>query len=181
MLPMLRSRFVTPTLFDSPFEPWSDLRREIDRLFDTVLWGERSNGFGWYGGYGGEMRWIPAMDIEEEDDRIRLLVEVPGVKPEDVEVTVENGVLTVSGEKKVERESGSNGSRTFERRYGRFERSVRLPENVDAEHITATHDNGVLTLELPKTTESRRRRIAIGKGNGNGIAQKRIQSASVQS
>lgn len=175
MLPMLRSRYVTPTLFDSAFEPWGDLRREIDRLFDAALCGERSTGFG---GGTGDMRWIPAMDIEEEDDRIRLLVEVPGVKPDDVEVTVENGVLTVSGEKKYERQSGSNGSRTFERRYGRFERSVRLPQHVDADQITAHHENGVLTLDLPKTTESRRRQIAIG--NGNGVSQKRLESGSQQ-
>ena len=166
MLSTLRSRFATP--FDSAFEPWSDLRREIDRLFDSTLSGVRpsvvANG----------MEWIPPMDVEEQDDVIVLALELPGVDQDDVHVSVENGVLTISGEKKVSRETtqDSNGARFMERRFGRFERMLSLPQSVDADKITASYENGVLTLKLPKSAESRRRKIQIS----GGTEQKRIES-----
>ena len=155
MLPMLRNRFVAPTMF----EPWGDLRREIDRLFDAAITGLPF-------GFDGQSRWMPAMDIEETDDRIRLTFEVPGVNEEELHVTIENNVLTVSGEKRFEREEGDEqgGSRTVERRYGRFSRSVMLPSSVESEQVTAHYDNGVLTIELPKSAQSRRRKIEIGRG-----------------
>ena len=155
MLPSARNRFVAPTLF----EPWSDLRREIDRLFDSALTGT---------GLGSDTRsqYVPAMDIEESSDRIRLTLEVPGVSPEDLHVTVENNLLTVSGEKRFRRDSdgGRRGSQLLERRYGRFQRSVMLPESVEADAIAAHFENGVLTVELPKSARSRRRTISIGLG-----------------
>jgi len=174
MLSILRNRFATPmTPFDSAFEPWSDLRREIDRLFDSTL-----SGGGMTGGRNG-MEWIPPMDVEEQDDAITLALELPGVNANDVQVSVENGVLTISGEKKVSRETGneSSGARFIERRFGRFERVLSLPQSVDAEKITASYDNGVLTLKLPKSAESRRRKIEIGRGT----EQKRIESGEAGS
>ena len=106
------------------------------------------------------------MDVEERDDRIRLSFEIPGVDRDDVSVTVENGVLTVSGEKKSERETseGVDGSRVVERRYGRFERSLALPQSVDPDRVSGRYENGVLVLDLPKSAESRRRTIEIGAG-----------------
>jgi HSP20 family protein len=169
MLSILRNRFATPvTPFDSVFEPWSDLRREIDRLFDSAM-----SGIGPSGMRNG-FEWIPPMDVEEQDDAITLALELPGVSPDDVQVSVENGMLTISGEKKLSRETGhqSNGARFVERRFGRFERVLSLPQSVDAERITASYDNGVLTLKLPKSAESRRRKIQIGRGT----EQKRIES-----
>jgi HSP20 family protein len=170
MLPMLRNRFATPTLFESSLEPWSDLRREIDRLFDSVLPSTSSNGVT------GVQSWMPLMDVEDEDELLRLSFEIPGVNPDDVNVTVENGVLTVSGEKKFERQTSNEkkGPYSIERRYGRFERSLTLPQSVDADKVTAHYENGVLTLELPKSAESRKRKIEIGRGATNG--QKKIES-----
>lgn len=155
MLPMVRNRFVAPTLF----EPWSDLRREIDRVFDSVLAGLPL-------GMDGQSQFLPAMDVEETGDKVRLTLEAPGVSPEDIEITVQNNMLTISGEKRVHRESGSDrdSSHVVERRYGRFERSMMLPETVDADSIAAHFENGVLTVELPKTPNSRRRTIPIGIG-----------------
>ena len=174
MLPTLRNRFGTPALFESSLEPWSDLRREIDRLFDSMLSSSSSSS-----GQGaqGMQSWMPLMDIEDDDDHLRLSFEIPGVNPDDVNVTVENGVLTISGEKKFEREMGNEqkGPYRVERRYGRFERSLTLPQSVDAEKVTARCDNGVLTLELPKSVESRKRKIEIGRGNGPG-SQKKVES-----
>ena len=170
MLSTLRSRFATP--FDSAMEPWSDLRREIDRLFDSTLSGVRP-------GVRNGMEWVPPMDVEEQDDAITLALELPGVKQEDVQVSVENGVLTIAGEKKFSRatDPDSNGGRFVERQYGRFERVLALPQSVDAEKITASYDNGVLTLKLPKAAESRRRRIEIGRGTEH----KRIESGDAGS
>ena len=166
MLSPLRNRFATP--FDSAFEPWSDLRREIDRLFDSTLSSVMSNGMR------NGMEWIPPMDVEERDDEITLALEVPGVSQENVQVSVENGVLTISGEKKSARENvdETRDPRFVERRFGRFERVLSLPQSVDAEKITASYENGVLTLKLPKSAESRRRKIQIT----GGTDQKRIQS-----
>jgi HSP20 family protein len=166
MLSTMRSRFATP--FDLAFEPWSDLRREIDRLFDATLSGVRQ------AGVRNGMEWIPPMDVEERDDAITLALELPGVSREQVQVTVENGVLTIAGEKKISPENGheSNGARFIERHFGRFERVLTLPQSVDAEKITANYENGVLTLTLPKSAESRRRKIEIGRG----VDQKRIES-----
>ena len=173
MLPTLRNRFANPALFESSLEPWSDLRREIDRLFDSMLSSPSSSGAQ---GAQGMQSWMPLMDIEDDDEQLRLSFELPGVNPDDVNVTVENGVLTVSGEKKFERQTGNEqkGAYRVERRYGRFERSLTLPQSVDAEKVTARYDNGVLTLELPKSAESRKRKIEIGRGNG-ADSQKKIE------
>ena len=173
MLSNMRNRFATP--FDSAFEPWSDLRREIDRLFDSALSGVRPVGLR------NGMEWIPPIDVEERDDVITLALELPGVNRDDVQVSVENGVLTIAGEKKISRENGqeSNGARFIERHFGRFERVLALPQSVEAEKITANYENGVLTLTLPKAAGSRRRKIQIGRGAEQkhiGSEQKRIES-----
>lgn len=142
----------------SVYEPWGDLRREIDNLFDAVLTGARPLASA------PAMQWVPPMDVEEKDGHIQLSVEVPGVNPDDLNVNVENGVLTISGEKKFAKETGEErGARSFERRYGWFERSVTLPTTVDANKVTAQYANGVLTLELPRSVESQRRKIDVGR------------------
>ena len=158
MLPMLRDR-----LFPTFPDQWNDLRREVDSLFDSAISGTFVGS-----------SWLPAMDFEESEKGARLTFEVPGVDPENLSVTFENGVLTVSGEKRLERETkGENGGRGgYERRYGRFERSVVLPPTVDADHISAQSRNGVLTIELPKRPEAMPRQIQIGVGE----EQKQLRS-----
>lgn len=155
MLPMLRD--ATIPSFSDPyvFGRLGDLRREIDRWFDSTLSGNLFNS-----------ALSPAMDVEETDDSLRLNFELPGVKPEDLNVTFENGILTVSGEKKYQKETGDEkaGTGGFERRYGRFERSVLVPRTVDPDKVTAHCENGLLTIELPKTAEARPRRIEISGG-----------------
>jgi len=146
MLPMLRNR-VFPTL-----DGWGEVHRELDRLFDDAVSGTLVGS-----------NWVPAMDVEESAAGLKLTFEVPGVDPDDLSVTFENGVLTVSGEKRLERKAGNGngGTRGFERRYGRFERSVTLPQTVDPDRVSAQCRNGVLTLELPKRPEAQPRRIEI--------------------
>lgn len=104
----------------------------------------------------------PRIDVAETDDAIELTAELPGVEESDVDVSVLEGVLTLSGEKKSTRES-NDGVRVVERRYGSFKRSFRLADNIDAEKISATFKNGVLTLTLPKVPETKPepRKIAI--------------------
>jgi HSP20 family protein len=174
MLQLYRNRFATPaSLFDSTVEPWSGLRREIDRVFDSMLTGGRQATFD------GDSSWIPQMDIEEREDAILLHVELPGVNPDDVSVTVENGVLTISGEKKFARDGDQQhydgGFRMYERRFGRFERSLTLPSYINAEQAAAQYKDGVLTLELPRSAESRRKKIEIAAAD----SQKRIESSQL--
>ena len=149
MLPMLRNRFVPAFADDSLSNPWNDLRREIDRLFESAVPGTFIGS-----------TWLPTMDVQETQDGIRLSLEVPGVRPDELKITVENGLLTVAGEKRVEREH-QNGASGVERRYGRFERTVTLPQGVDADKIVAHCEHGVLTIELPKTAEAKPRTIEI--------------------
>jgi HSP20 family protein len=166
MLTMLRYNPI-PSLTEPFFGRLGNLRREIDRSFESTLSEDLFS-----------TAVTPAMDVKETDEALRLSFEVPGVKPEELSVTLENGVLTVSGEKKLERETGDEkaGVRGFERRYGRFERSLTLPRSVDPDKVTATCENGVLTIELPKTPEARPRKIEISRGSdsrriGSGTAE----------
>jgi HSP20 family protein len=99
--------------------------------------------------------------VEEREDAIRLAVEVPGVAPEALDVTVDDGVLTVSGERTVARAANGRAAYRLERRHGRFARSLTLPRTVDPERIAARYEHGVLHLELPKRPEAQPRRIAV--------------------
>ncbi|WP_417804200.1 Hsp20/alpha crystallin family protein [Thalassospira lucentensis] len=96
----------------------------------------------------------PRIDVHEAEDHIELSAELPGVEQDDVDVSVLEGVLTVTGEKKSTRES-NDGARVVERSYGHFKRSFRLPETIDADKIAASFKNGVLTLTLPKVVEEK--------------------------
>jgi HSP20 family protein len=143
--------------------PVFGLRREIDRLFDDTF--ARNGG-----------SFTPAVDIKENDNEIRLEIELPGMRPEDVEITAENGVLTVRGEKQEERREGEdNRYQVVERVYGTFVRTFQLPQGVDADQIRAEFNNGVLALHIPKAALPQPKRIEIG-----GVSGQR-QQASVGS
>jgi HSP20 family protein len=140
----------------SGFPPLFGLRREIDRLFDTAFTGESSST---------STRWAPAVDIREDNKQIALDVELPGIKPENVEISVENGVLTISGEKRVERKEGEEGRyHVVERSYGSFMRSFQLPQGIDENQINADFHEGVLTIRIPKAALPQPRKIQIGTG-----------------
>ena len=130
--------------------PVFGLRREIDRLFEDAFTRDGQN-------------WTPAVDIKEMETELRLELELPGLKPEDVEITAENGVLTVRGEKRSERKEDDQGRyHVVERTYGSFMRSFQLPQGIDEDQISAGYDNGVLTLRIPKAALPQPRRIQIG-------------------
>lgn len=147
MLPQTTSRPASPSFWDEVF----NVRRDFDRLVGDRLFGQSMS------------VWSPPVDVQETNDGIHVNVELPGLKPEDVELTVENGILTISGEKKDAYEGKANGGvrRIYERRYGRFERSFTLPRGVDAEKVSANFENGVLRIGLPKAEAAKPRKIAI--------------------
>jgi HSP20 family protein len=105
--------------------------------------------------------WVPAVDIVEEADSIRIMAEVPGVKPEDVKISVENNVLTIQGTKQQVAEERAERVHRYERTYGAFERSFTLPATVDANAIKASYESGVLTVTLPKVEKAKPRQIEV--------------------
>src|SRR5205809_5132613 len=136
-------------LYGMTTSPIFGLRREIDRLFDDTF---TRDGF----------NWTPAVDIKENDSEIRLDLELPGLKPEDVELTAENGVLTVRGEKKTERKEGEeNRYHVVERTYGSFFRTFQLPQGIDENQIKAEFENGILSIRIPKAALPQPKRIQI--------------------
>jgi len=148
--------------------PIFGLRREIDRLFDDTF-ARDGNTF------------TPAVDIKENDNEIRLELELAGMKPEDVEIMAENGVLTVRGEKRSERKEGDETRyQVIERTYGTFMRTFQLPQGIDEDQIKADFDNGVLTLHIPKAALPQPKRIEIGAGRGKQQASVGSGSTSNQ-
>jgi HSP20 family protein len=108
-----------------------------------------------------QSRWVPHLDVSEDEAAYSLSIERPGMKPEDVRVTFEDGVLTISGEKSQEEVKDTETMHRVERRYGSFKRSMTFPLNVDGESISANTEHGVLTVRLPKAAESKPRRIEV--------------------
>lgn len=106
----------------------------------------------------------PALDVEEDEDSFVLHVELPSVDPDEVEVSLEENVLTVAGERRFYSDKESDGFRRIERNFGRFHRSVRLPDRVDATRVAATYRDGLLTVTVPKAEEAKPRRIAVTTG-----------------
>jgi len=107
-------------------------------------------------------RWLPAVDIREEENQFLIQADLPGIEPKDVEITMDKNVLTLKGERHQETEEGKNGYRRVERTYGTFYRRFSLPETADAERIQARSDNGVLTISIPKQEKAQPRRITVG-------------------
>ncbi len=134
-----------------PFGLIDQLRREMDQVFGA----EPAEP-------GMELaEWTPAVDIVEHDDAYEITADVPGIEPDKLEVTCENGVLRISGEKCAASEKKNGGYHRIERSYGRFARSFRLPDSADLANVKAKSKNGVLKLTVPKTKESKARRIPI--------------------
>ncbi len=134
-------------------EEFVTMQREIDRMFDRFRGGiADENGSG---------SFMPAVDIVEGANDYQIKAELPGVKKEDVKITVQNGVLTIRGEKSRESEKKGDNVRRVERSYGSFQRSFTLPTSVRSEKIEASYDNGILTLSLPKSEESKPKEIEV--------------------
>lgn len=131
--------------------PVFGLRREMNRLFDDMLTRTTPSA-----------AWAPPVDVREDDREISLAVELPGVKPEDVEVTCDNGLLSIHGQKNAERKENDGEYHLVERTYGTFTRSFRLPKGVDDSKITADFEHGVLHVRVPKAALPQPKKIQIG-------------------
>ncbi len=142
---------------DQPGHPLLSLHREVNRLFDDVF---RGFGVPAFGGFERAAGW-PHIELAETGKDIRVTAELPGLSGEDVEISVEDGALTLRGEKRSEVEDKDRGY--SERSYGRFERRIGLPRGIDREQASATFADGVLTVTLPKTEAANEtvRRIPI--------------------
>jgi HSP20 family protein len=137
-----------------PFERWEPLR-ELGFPSRLSRWMEEALGSAPRG------RLAPAVDISEDDGKYVVTAEIPGTKREDITVEAHEGVLTIRGEKRSEREEKKEQARWVERTYGSFSRSFTLPANADTERVSAAFRDGVLTIEIPKAEASKPRSIAI--------------------
>jgi HSP20 family protein len=132
----------------------------IDQLFNSVMGGGGRLG-------GGDLMRAPETDVVETEREIRVVAEMPGLNRDDIEIDMENNVLTISGEKREARTEKEEGRyHLSERRYGKFSRSFVLPRDVEADGIQASFQDGVLTVHIPKAERARRRKIEIGGGDG---------------
>ena len=142
-----------------PFREMTALQRAMNRMFDENFefpqqW-ERQNA------------WDPALDVVEKEDGYVVKASLPGVAPEDVEITLTDNVLTIKGETKADKEDKQENYHLRERHYGSFMRSITLPVTVDADKVEAVNEHGVLTLTLPKSEAVKPKKIAV-KATVNG-------------
>jgi HSP20 family protein len=125
--------------------------RDVDRLFDAFFGADRDQ----------SRRWVPPVDLVEAEDHFVLKADLPGLSEQDVSIEVQDGTLTISGERKDEHEARERGWYRIERSFGSFSRSLTLPDGVNADAITARFENGVLEVSIPKPEERKPRRVEI--------------------
>lgn len=151
-----------------------NLRREIDRLFEDAFstpGGVQGGGQGSSGTRSGQS-FTPAVDAREDQGEVTLHMDLPGVRPEDVDISVENGLLTVRGQRNQQRKEGQEGRYQFvERSYGTFYRAFQLPQGVDESQIRADFEHGELIIHVPKPALPQPRKVQIGAGTVSGSTQ----------
>ena len=148
-------RYQTPGLTTASFSPLARLsafQNEVDRFFDLPFFhreASAANG------------WSPALDVHQDKDALFVKAELPGMKKEDVTLSLHEGILTLSGERRHTQAEGEKASLSNERFFGRFERCITLPSPVDAARVSASYEDGILTVTLPKAEAAKPRRIQI--------------------
>ena len=153
----------TPPSTLQPWRPFENLRREVDRLFDDFSGGIWRSPFGRslfdmepFRRAEGALGAVPAVDVTQTDKGYEITAELPGLEEKDVEVKLANGILTIRGEKRDEKEEKQKDYYVRERNFGSFERSFQVPGDVDPDKISANFKKGVLTLMLPKSVEAQK-------------------------
>ncbi len=157
-----------------PFRDLRSLQEEVNRLFSSSLsrdHGDESIARG---------AWNPSVDIYENKDQIVLEAELPGMRREDFELTVENNILTLRGERRFEKRSEADNYHRVERSYGSFTRSFTLPQTVSSEQATAEYKNGVLRVVLHKREEVKARRIQIGGDDEESVESSQVTAETAQ-
>lgn len=151
----------------TPYRATSDLFNPLEAMFGPLATGRM-----------GDTLRVPSADVIERENDIQVVMEIPGMNPDDLDIDLENNVLTVSGEKREEREQDGDTGSTYhlsERRYGRFSRTFLLPRDVESDNIRARCENGLLRITVPKSERARRRRIEIERGDGGS---RRVEARS---
>jgi HSP20 family protein len=133
---------------------WSNLRDELNSFFDMPFWSNFGRTDQLFTG------WSPALDLYESGDHLVAVIELPGMRKEDIDISLRDGTLTISGERKRESNNGETTQRT-ERYVGTFRRSITLPTRVDAGKVAATYEDGILKVTLPKAEEAKPKQIQV--------------------
>jgi HSP20 family protein len=139
-----------------PFERLTTLKDEINRLFE-LPYNEGARETDFFG-------WAPALDLYENGDELVVRAELPGMKKDEIEISLHQGSLVISGERKVESQDQNGETSRSERFFGRFQRALELPKPVDSGNVTASYKDGILTVRLPKTEESKPKQIQVKAG-----------------
>src|SRR5271154_4208955 len=153
-----------------PFREFSTLQDRINRVFRES-----------YSGAGQDdslttSSFAPAVDVYEDEHKVALKIEVPGIDEKDIDVRVENNTLTVHGERKIEKEEKEENYRRVERQYGSFTRTFTLPTTVDTENVSANYDKGVLKINLPKKAEAKPKQIKVNVGGVPAASEKTLEA-----
>ena len=151
---MRLTRYQRPELWGwSGFDRFTSLQNEINSLFESTLAnGSGSDVFN---------TWAPALDVYEDSENLVVRAEVPGMKKEDLNISLEKNVLTISGERRNEKRYEASETSRAERFFGRFTRSITLPKQVNADSVKATYKDGILTVTLPKAEEAKPKQIEV--------------------
>ena len=148
-------RYQSPEISTWPsFDRWANLRDEMNSLFELPSMGNLASQTQLFSG------WSPALDLYQNSDTVVAVVEVPGMRKEDIDISLRDGMLTIAGERQSSSGEGENAERT-ERFSGKFRRSITLPTRVDAGKVSATYKDGILTVTLPKAEEAKPKKVEV--------------------
>jgi HSP20 family protein len=148
-----------------PFREFASLQDRINRVFRESYDGASQD-------ESLTSSFAPAVDVYEDEHKVTLKIEVPGIEEKDIDVRIENNTLTVHGERKIEKEEKEENYRRVERRYGSFTRTFNLPQTVETENVSATYDKGVLKISLPKKAEAKPKQIKVNVGSEKTLETK---------
>jgi HSP20 family protein len=155
----------------------NEFRQMFDRLFEGGLFDQRDTDDSSVV----TSQWVPRVDVKEENDRFVLYADLPGIDPDDIEVSMDKGILTIKGERSIETSENTDRFSRIERRYGSFHRRFALPDSADPEGIQARGRHGVLEITIPKRPETAPRRIQVGRDEGRGSHLRRATDAAMTS
>jgi HSP20 family protein len=141
-----------------PFREFATLQDRINRVFRDSYSGSQDDSLT-------TSSFAPAVDVYEDEHKVALKIEVPGIDEKEIDVRVENSTLTVHGERKIEKEEKEENYRRVERQYGSFTRTFTLPQTVDTEKVSANYDKGILKITLPKKAEAKPKQIKVNVGS----------------
>jgi len=141
-----------------PFREFATLQDRINRVFRDSYGAGQDDSLT-------TSSFAPAVDVYEDEHKVTLKIEVPGIDEKDIDIRVENNTLTVHGERKIEKEEKEENYRRVERQYGSFTRTFTLPQTVDTDNVSATYDKGVLKIALPKKAEAKPKQIKVNVGS----------------